>query len=56
MDVDLKINWIDTPENVREQYQYFTQANMDKLYQIGYNKDFYTLEKGIEKYTKIYTG
>ncbi len=56
MDVDLKINWIDTPENVREQYQYFTQANMDKLYQIGYNEDFYTLEKGIEKYTKIYTG
>ena len=43
--VDLNINWIDTPKNIRDQYQYFTKAKMDRLLKIGYNKDFYSLEK-----------
>ncbi len=53
--VDLNINWIDTPKNIRDQYQYFTKAKMDRLLKIGYNKDFYSLEKGLEKYVEMYS-
>ncbi|MEQ8925790.1 MAG: ADP-glyceromanno-heptose 6-epimerase, partial [Fulvivirga sp.] len=34
------ISFIDTPEDIRDKYQYFTQANMSKLVSIGYNKKF----------------
>ena len=54
-DVDLNINWIDTPENIRDQYQYFTEAKMDRLLKIGYNKGFYSLEKGLDKYVGVYS-
>jgi ADP-L-glycero-D-manno-heptose 6-epimerase len=45
-----KISYIDMPEGLREKYQYFTQANMDKLKAAGYNKPFTTLEAGIKDY------
>ena len=32
-----KISFIDTPADIREKYQYFTEANMEKLRSIGYN-------------------
>jgi len=44
------IEFIDTPEDIREKYQYFTQADMTKLRQAGYTEDFYSLEEGIENY------
>lgn len=47
-----KISFIDTPEDIRDKYQYFTEANMSKLKRIGYNKEFYDLEKGVEKYVR----
>lgn len=45
-----KIDFIDTPEDIRDKYQYYTEANMVKLSGIGYAKDFYTLEAGIADY------
>lgn len=47
-----KIEFIDTPVDIREKYQYFTEANMTKLRDVGYLKDFYPLEDGIEHYVK----
>ena len=48
------ISFIDTPEDIRDKYQYFTQANIQKLIAIGYKKPFATLEKGVEDYVKSY--
>ena len=42
------------PEDIRDKYQYFTQANMNKLRSVGYTKPFYTLEEAIEDYIKNY--
>ena len=49
-----KTSFIDTPEDIRDKYQYFTEANMDKLRKIGYEKEFHTLEKGVADYVKNY--
>lgn len=54
MGVAPNITYIDTPIDIRDTYQYFTQANMSKLRSIGYNKDFNTLEEGVEEYVKNY--
>ena len=51
---EANIEFIDTPEDIRDKYQYFTEAKMDKLKGIGYNKKFYSLEDGIEDYVKNY--
>lgn len=48
------ISFIDTPEDIRDTYQYFTEANMSKLREAGYSKAFYSLEEGIEDYVKGY--
>jgi len=49
-----EISFVPTPEDIRDKYQYFTEAKMDKLYSIGYPKMFYTLEGGIDDYVKNY--
>ena len=46
------IQFIDTPIDIRDKYQYYTQANMGKLRGIGYTASFTSLETGIEKYVK----
>lgn len=48
------IVYIDMPDDIRDNYQYFTEANMKKLSDIGYNNTFYSLENGIEDYVKNY--
>jgi len=48
------IEWIDTPEEIRDRYQYFTQAPMDKLRDAGYAKPFRSLEAGVEEYIRRY--
>ncbi len=48
------ISFIDTPADIRDKYQYFTQANMSKLRSIGYTKPFHSLEEGIADYVKNY--
>jgi ADP-L-glycero-D-manno-heptose 6-epimerase len=52
MGVEEKIEFIDIPEDIREKYQYFTQANMHKLTSAGYIIPFSTLEQGIDDYVK----
>ena len=54
MNKEPEISFIDTPEDIRETYQYFTEANMNKLIAIGYNKPFHTLEEGVYDYVKNY--
>jgi ADP-L-glycero-D-manno-heptose 6-epimerase len=54
MNKPLKINYIPTPEDIRETYQYFTEANMKHLRAQGYCEKFYTIEEGIEDYIKNY--
>ena len=48
------ISYIDTPEDIRATYQYFTEANMEKLKKIGYDSPFTSLENGVEDYVKNY--
>jgi len=48
------ITFVDTPADIRDKYQYFTEADMRKLVGIGYTKPFTTLEKGVEEYVKDY--
>jgi ADP-L-glycero-D-manno-heptose 6-epimerase len=50
----VSIEFIDTPEDIRDKYQYFTEANMTKLKIAGYPNEFTTLEKGVEDYVKNY--
>lgn len=54
MDREPNIEFIDTPIDIRDKYQYFTEANMNKLVSSGYSIPFHTLEEGIEDYVKNY--
>jgi ADP-L-glycero-D-manno-heptose 6-epimerase len=49
-----KINYIDTPVDIRDKYQYYTEATMEKLRGIGYDKDFTSLEEGVKDYVQNY--
>jgi ADP-L-glycero-D-manno-heptose 6-epimerase len=52
---NIKTNYIDMPEDLKKQYQYFTQANLDKLSLQGYDvNSFKSLEYGIEKTREYY--
>jgi len=52
--VPAQIQYIDMPEDIREKYQYFTEARMDKLRHSGYTEPFYSLEAGVSDYVKNY--
>ena len=54
MGVEERISFIDTPEDIRETYQYYTQAEMGKLRTAGYDKPFTSLEDGIRDYVQNY--
>lgn len=54
MGLPKNIEYIDTPEDIRDKYQYFTEAKMDKLRSIGYTRQFTPLEQGIHDYVKNY--
>jgi ADP-L-glycero-D-manno-heptose 6-epimerase len=49
-----KIEFIDTPEDIRDKYQYFTEAKMAKLNRIGYNNAFTSIEDGVKDYVQHY--
>lgn len=49
-----QIEFVDTPIDIRDKYQYFTEAKMEKLINTGYKKEFTSLEKGVEDYVKNY--
>lgn len=48
------IEYIDMPEDIRDTYQYYTEAKMDKLRQAGYTKPMHTLEEGVTDYVTHY--
>jgi ADP-L-glycero-D-manno-heptose 6-epimerase len=54
LDETVAIDFIDTPEDIRDKYQYFTEANMTKLRMAGYTKEFTSLEDGIADYVSNY--
>lgn len=47
-----KIEFIDTPVAIRERYQYFTEANMERLKKAGYTRPFTSLEQGVRSYVE----
>jgi ADP-L-glycero-D-manno-heptose 6-epimerase len=54
MDLPSNIEYIDIPEDIRGKYQYFTEANMAKLRNIGYNKEFTNVENAVNDYVNNY--
>jgi ADP-L-glycero-D-manno-heptose 6-epimerase len=50
MEIREDISFVDTPEDIRDKYQYFTEANMQKLINAGYAKPFTSLENGVADY------
>ena len=50
----VRILYIDMPEDIRDKYQYFTEARMEKLVKAGYAEPFYSLEAGVTDYVKNY--
>lgn len=51
---EANITFVDTPADIRDKYQYYTQADMSKLLKAGYKLPFTTLEEGIEDYVQQY--
>ena len=54
LDKNADIKFIDTPEDIRDKYQYFTQARMDRLIESGYTKPMMSLEDGVSEYVQKY--
>lgn len=54
LDQPANIVYIDMPEDIRDKYQYFTEAKMEKLRGAGYNEPFYSLEEGVGDYVRNY--
>ena len=50
----VNIEFIDMPEHLKEKYQYFTEANIDKIINAGYKNKISSLEDGITDYVKNY--
>jgi ADP-L-glycero-D-manno-heptose 6-epimerase len=54
MNIKEDISFIDTPLDIRDKYQYFTEADMEKLLNAGYKGGFHTLEEGVKDYVENY--
>jgi len=54
MELPLQIDYIDMPESLREKYQYFTEAKMDKIHQAGFDGSGTSLEDGVRDYVQNY--
>jgi ADP-L-glycero-D-manno-heptose 6-epimerase len=54
MGKEINIEFRDTPSDIRDNYQYFTEASMEKLKGIGFTRPFYSLEEGIKDYVQNY--
>jgi ADP-L-glycero-D-manno-heptose 6-epimerase len=54
MDLPVNIEFIDMPEDIRDKYQYFTEADMNKLKAAGYKEEFSSVEKGVSDYVRNY--
>lgn len=54
MKLDTNIKWLEMPENLKNQYQYFTEANMKKWQEAGMSEPEWPLEKAVEDYVQNY--
>lgn len=54
MDVKTDISFVDTPDDIRDNYQYYTCAKIDKLRESGYDQPFTTLEDAIKDYVQSF--
>lgn len=54
MEKEVNIEYIDIPIDIRDKYQYFTEAKMQKLLSVGYDKPFHSLEEGVRDYVCNY--
>lgn len=54
LNLNPSVEFVDTPVDIRDKYQYFTEANMKKLLSQGYDIPFHTLEQGVADYVQNY--
>jgi ADP-L-glycero-D-manno-heptose 6-epimerase len=54
MDKQTEIEYVDIPADIRDKYQYFTEADMSKLIAQGYTTPFTSLEEGVRDYVSNY--
>lgn len=54
LDKAANIQFIDMPLDIQDKYQYYTQANMQKLINAGYTQPFHSLEQGVDDYVRHY--
>ena len=54
LDLQPSIQYVDMPLDIRDKYQYYTQASMQKLREAGYENEFYSLEEGVYDYVTNY--
>ena len=52
LNIEPVIEYIDTPLEIRDKYQYFTEADITKLRNAGYNEEFYSIEEGVSNYVR----
>jgi ADP-L-glycero-D-manno-heptose 6-epimerase len=48
------VHFVDTPADIRDKYQYFTEANMGKMQDAGYSRSIHSLEEGVTDYVRNY--
>lgn len=46
------VEFVDTPEDIRRNYQYFTEADLTRLRALGYDRQFTSIEAGVGAYVK----
>jgi len=49
---DLEVNWVDIPIDIRDRYQYFTEAKMNRLRTAGYDRPFRTVQEGVADFVE----
>lgn len=54
LQIPAQIDYIEMPEDIKEKYQYYTQANIQKIRDSGYEMPFFSLEEGVSDYVKNY--
>jgi ADP-L-glycero-D-manno-heptose 6-epimerase len=54
LSLPVKIEYIDTPLDIRDKYQYFTEADMSKIKKAGFDIPFVSLEAGVQEYVSKY--
>ena len=56
LEIEPEIHFRDMPEELRDRYQYFTEAKMERLRAAGFSKPFISLEDGVADYVRNYLG